>query len=394
MYTAKNEITSLNSKRKGLQKIDQINTKDFLEFLREILPLFKNNKLDLDNVIITEKPDGTAIRLAVLNNDLLFESSYSGLVNWNEMPFPEQTELMYKHLKDKFINIAKEIGFDFKLIGELIWCNELIENEKVTPVGASYLAKHFGKLGGIIIINLKKIINNELVDLTKEEYSKLTELIKNVSDSEFNFYSKELDMKFNTPIELHLNIDELIQLLKRPEYNKLRYSVKTDLAIINQVDEIKQEFLEQLENIINSTTGHFSAEGDLIEGLVLTVLNSGNEYGVFSRNYKTMKNNYVKYENNIEQAFYTFLETVFENKSLPVIKRKYNSELAAVYSERFDNAWKIFMNSFITNLNELTNDKTIPKASKYAQLHILNKKLDKYNKINNFKDFEQIFLIG
>ena len=99
-------------------------------------------------------------------------------------------------------------------------------------------------------------------------------------------------------------------------------------------------------------------------------------------------------ENNIEQTFYTFLETVFENKSLPVIKRKYNSELAAVYSERFDNAWKIFMNSFITNLNELTNDKTIPKASKYAQLHILNKKLDKYNKINNFKDFEQIFLIG
>ena len=124
-------MESLNSKRKGLQKIDQMNTKDFLEFLREILPLFKDNKLDLNNVIITEKPDGTAIRLVVLNNDLLFESSYSGLVSWDKMPFPEQTELMYNHLKDKFIAIANQIGFDFKLIGELIWCNELVENEKV-----------------------------------------------------------------------------------------------------------------------------------------------------------------------------------------------------------------------------------------------------------------------
>jgi hypothetical protein len=388
MYTAKNEINSLNSKRKGLQKIDQMNTKDFLEFLREILPLFKDNKLDLNKVIITEKPDGTAIRFAALNNDLLFESSYSGLVNWNEMPFPEQTELMYKHLTDKFIDIAKEIGFDFKLIGELIWCNELVENEKVTPVGASYLAKHFGKLGGIIIINLKKIINNELVDLTKEEYSKLTELIKNVSDSEFNFYSKETDMQFNTPIELHLNIDELIQLLTRPEYNKLRYSVKTDLAIINQVDEIKQEFLEQLENIINSTTGHFSAEGDLIEGLVLTVLNSGNEYGVFSRNYKTIKNNYVKYENNIEQAFYTFLNTVFNNKSLPIIRKKYNTFNKEYCMKQFENAWKIFYNEFLTNYNLLKNDPNIPKASKYAQLKILDKKLNTYSNIQNHQDFE------
>lgn len=379
---------SLDSKRKGLQKIDQMNTKDFLGFLREILPLFKDNKLDLENVIITEKPDGTAIRLAVLNNDLLFESSYSGLVSWDNMPFPEQTGLMYKHLKNKFINIAKEIGFDFKLIGELIWCNELVENEKVTPVGASYLAKHFGTFGGIIIINLKKIINNELLDLTKDEYTKLTELIKNISDDKFNFYSKETDMQFSTPIELHLNIDELIQLLKLPEYNKTRYSVKTDLAIINQVEEIKQKFLNQLENIINSTTGHFSAEGDLIEGLVLTVLNSGNEYGVFSRNYKTMKNNYVKYENNIDQAFYTFLDTVFNNKSLSIIRRKYSSFNKELCEQKFDTAWKVFYNEFLTNYNALKKDSNIPKASKYAQLKILEKKFNTYSKINNYQDFE------
>ena len=36
---------------------------------------------------------------------------------------------VFSHLTDKFIDITKEIGFDFKLIGELIWCNELVENE-------------------------------------------------------------------------------------------------------------------------------------------------------------------------------------------------------------------------------------------------------------------------
>ena len=33
----------------------------------------------------------------------------------------------------------------------------------------------------------------------------------------------------------------------------------------------------------------------------------------------------VKYENNIEQAFYTFLNTVFNNKSLSIIRKKYNT---------------------------------------------------------------------
>lgn len=140
-------MESLDTRRQGLQKIDQMNTKKFLDFLREILPLFKKNELDLNKVTITEKPDGSAIRLIVKDGELLFESSYSGIVTWDRMPFPEQGKWMKENLESSLVRISKDIGFDFKIIGELIWCDQMIENEKVTPVGASYLAKNFGEKG-------------------------------------------------------------------------------------------------------------------------------------------------------------------------------------------------------------------------------------------------------
>ena len=104
------EITNnLNTRRKGLQKIDKLNTKNFLDFLREILPLFKENKLNLDEVIITEKPDGSAIRLIMDNDNLLFESSYSGVVEWDKMSFPEQAKWMKFNLEDKLKEISHKI---------------------------------------------------------------------------------------------------------------------------------------------------------------------------------------------------------------------------------------------------------------------------------------------
>jgi hypothetical protein len=56
--------------------------------------------------------------------------------------------------------------------------------------------------------------------------------------------------------------------------------------------------------------------------------------------------------------------------------------------KQFENAWKIFYNEFLTNYNLLKNDPNIPKASKYAQLKILDKKLNRYSNIQTYQDFE------
>lgn len=388
------EITNnIDTRRKGLQKIDKLNTKNFLDFLREILPLFKENKLNLDEVTITEKPDGSAIRLIMNNDNLLFESSYSGVVEWDKMPFPEQAKWMKFNLEDKLKEISHKIGFNFKIIGELIWCDQLVENEKVTPVGASYLAKYFGTKGGIIIIDLKKIENNTLIDLENDEFFKLTALLKGISNDEFKFYSKQEDMKFNKSIELSLDIDQLVKMLQLPEYNKDRYTVK-DKKIIEEVDQIKNEFLDQLEYIINSTQGHFSEKGDLIEGLVLTVLKSGNEYGVFSRGYKDMKSKYNHYSADIENAENELLQNIFGYQIMSKIRSSYDNLNFNAYEEKFNDVWPAFLKLFKTNFNLLKNDSTIPLATKMAQLQILNKKLNKFNRILNFKDFLNEYRIG
>lgn len=385
-------MDKLNTKRVGMKKINQLSTHDFLKFLKEILPCFnKNNELDLDKVTVSEKIDGTAIRLAIINNDLFFESSYSGLVSWDKMPFPEQTELMYKKLKSILVNISNTVGYEFKLIGELIWAKDLVENEKVTPVGASYLAKYFGSFGGLIIFDIKKIVENDLIDLSEYEFNILKELIKRTSDSEFNFYSSE-DLIFNKTIKLTKNVKSILDIINQSEYNKPRFNKVKDFNILNTIENIREDILISFESVINSITGHFSEKTDLIEGIVINIKSSGNTYGLFSNNYKEMKNNYVKYENNIEQAFYTFLNAVFNNKSLPVIKRNYKMFDRNYCEQQFNKVWPIFYNEFVTNFNKLKYDTNIPKASKYAQTIILNKKLNTYNKIKNYQEFEQYFI--
>ena len=131
-------MNSLDTKRKGIKKVNQMSNHDFLKFLRELLPLFKDNELDLNAVTITEKIDGTAIRLVMINNELLFESSNSGVTTWDNMPFPEQTKFLKEHFEQSFINISKELNADFKVIGELIWVEGAEENGKITETKTIY----------------------------------------------------------------------------------------------------------------------------------------------------------------------------------------------------------------------------------------------------------------
>ena len=385
--------SSLDSKRHGLQKIDQMNTKKFLDFLREILPLFKDNQLDLNKVTITEKPDGSAIRLIVKDGRLLFESSYSGVVEWDKMPFPEQAEWMKKNLEDNLLKIQTAVGFDFKIIGELIWCDKLVENGKVTPVGASYLANKFGSKGGIIIIDLKKIENNELTDLDNEVFSYLTMLLKSINTDEFVFYSKQEDMQFTKSITLSLDINQLISLLKKPEYNKPRYTIK-DKAIIDEVEQIKQELLNQLEDVVNSTTGHFSDKSDLIEGLVLTVLDSHNEYGVFSKGYKAMKEKYHHYSNDMESLLRKFWQDLFGTFMMGKIKESYDPSKKSAYEAKFNEIWPDFIADYNDLADKLKNDKTVPLATKTAQISVIQKKLNNFNKVKSFDDLVETFGIA
>jgi hypothetical protein len=131
-------MQNINSERKGLQKIEQLSYKRFVSFMQDLYSCMTDNKLDMNKIYVTEKSDGTALRLVVMNNELYFESSHSGIVTYDKMPFKLQAKWMYENLKSSLLSIRDKVGFDFKIICELIWCQDMVTNGYVVPVCTPY----------------------------------------------------------------------------------------------------------------------------------------------------------------------------------------------------------------------------------------------------------------
>lgn len=380
----------LNTNRKSMQKLDQISTKQFVQFLHNFLPAIKNGKIDTNKVLITEKPDGSAIRVAVIDGELYFESSYSGLSTWDNVPFKEAAKWIYDNLKDKLVQVSTELGYNFKLVGELIWCFNNVEGGKVTPVGTTYEAKFFGEYGACIIINAMKITNDSLEALTDAKYTELVNKVKQLNSDMFKWFVKQQDLVYTEELSIDLDIDMLTELINSPEINKDRLLPKQDADIIKKIEEIRIYILERLEELILAAGGHFSLPGELIEGVVLT-FNDGTEYGVFSKNYKQQKEKYYIYQHNVEITFNDFLQAVFGNKVLSVIVKKLTPEKEEFIEKIFDSSWDLFKAIFKSNYDKLIAA-DIPKATKNIQLQMFEKKMIKYNKIETYKDFKREFL--
>lgn len=377
----------LDTKRKGIKKINQLNTHEFLNFLRQLLALFENNELNLNKITITEKIDGSAIRLIMLNNNLLFESSTSGVTTWDNVPFKNITKFLKNHLEHSFQKISKLLNADFKIIGELISVENSIENGKITPVGASYLANKFGTKGGIVIFEVKKILDNKLVDFSETEEKILLNELKKLNDKEFVFYDKSDIILKN--IKFNLDIKNLKYLLSLPEYNKVRYSSIKDKAILNSIEEIRTNITNQLENIINSTQGNFSALGDLIEGIVLKINDSGEQYGIFSNGYKELKKRYFKYTEQREQLTSEFFKNIFGYSMLSSIKKNLDINKRDIYKNNFNKFYLPFLEEYKQCFKNLINDKTIPLGTKNIQIEMFKQRLNSFEKLNTFEKLEQ-----
>lgn len=382
-----NLMNSLNTIRKGIRKVNQMNNVEFLRFLRQIIPLFKNGKLDLSKVKITQKIDGNATRFVWINNDLKFEQSRGGLRSYKEMSFADQYEWIYKHFKTKFAQISKQFKTDFKIIGELIWCEGMIEKGKITPVGASYLADKFGTKGGMVIFDLKKIENNSLIDFDSIQNEKILNAIINLSNEEFNFYdSNDITL---TDVEFTLDVQKLTKLLSLPEYNKEKYNIKTDKAIIDSIQQLKDDITTQLEIIINNTKGVFSEPGDMIEGMVIKINDSGNQYGMFSEGYKAKKLEYSKYRDIAEGYTEDFYKNVFNVNKISQIRKLQNLES---YQNKFNQYFKDYLDKLGKLIYQLKNDESIPLGTKIAQETLMKNRLQKLYLVQNYKDFLKIII--
>lgn len=377
-------IEQINSKRKPIKKIDAMTPKEFIAFLKEFLPYVKNGKVDLNDIRITQKIDGAAIALSWINNDMYFESSYSGITKWDKLPFPDAGKFLYETYYSYFQKIAEKYG-DFKIKGELIWINGMEENGKVTPVAASYLTEKFGKYGGIVIFDIYKIENGKLTDFSEVKEKLVSKMIEKLSNNNFTFYLNK-KIILNQNVTFTLDVDQLLSLVNNPEYNKDRFIKKRDEKIIEEIEKIKETVTDQLSNIIDKSGGAFSTEGDLIEGIVLRINSSGNQYGIFSRGYRQLKKKLWEKTSVIKSLYAQFLTDIFGYAQPRFIKYNWNKLNIVEAQNKLNSIKNDYINSIENIINQM-KEAPIPSCAKNTQLGIANGILNKIKDLNSIEQF-------
>lgn len=381
-------MEDINSTRKPIQKVNAMSPKEFIAFLKEFLPYVKNGKVDLNDIRITEKVDGSALSLLWNNNDMKFESSYSGVTSWDNLPFPDAGKFLYQTYRLIFRDIAEQFG-DFKIKGELIWIDGMEENGKVTPVGASYLTEKFGSFGGVVVFEIFKIENDKLTRFNDEDEKTIMEMIQDMNNDEFSFYLSQ-DIILNQNVNFTLDPNELLNIINSPEFNKERFDKKKDAKLIEEIQKIQNNVVKQLSNIVDQSKGAFSAEGDLIEGIVLKINSSGNQYGIFSDGYKNMKHSYWEKFEKINEIYNEFLKKVFGKSQRRFIEKDINS--GKNFKKKYDELINDYAEKITYEIEKLKNA-DIPKAVKSTQLSMGNNTAIKITSKLSYEDFIKKYII-
>ena len=377
-------MEDINSTRKPIQKVNAMSPKEFIAFLKEFLPYVKNGKVDLNDIRITEKVDGSALSLLWNNNDMKFESSYSGVTSWDNLPFPDAGKFLYQTYRLIFRDIAEQFG-DFKIKGELIWIDGMEENGKVTPVGASYLTEKFGSFGGVVVFEIFKIENDKLTRFNDEDEKTIMEMIQDMNNDEFSFYLSQ-DIILNQNVNFTLDPNELLSIINSPEFNKERFDKKADAKLIEEIQKIQNNVVKQLSNIVDQSKGAFSAEGDLIEGIVLKINSSGNQYGIFSDGYKNMKHSYWEKFENVKPLYMEFLKKVFGYSQLRYIKLHWNEIDKKQAQKTLDSIKDEYVKKIETLINDI-NESKIPSSVKNTQISMATKTLNKIKELKSVEKF-------
>jgi len=377
-------MEDINLNRKPILKVDQMAPEQFISFLREFLPYVKNGKVDLKDVRVTEKVDGSSIQLAWIDNDMKFESSYSGLTSWDNLPYPDAGKFLYETYRLIFRDIAEQFG-NFKIKGELIWIDGMEEDGKVTPIGASYLTNKFGSSGGIIVFEIFKIENNNLTRFSDEEEQTIMEMIQDMNNDEFSFYLSK-DILLNQNVNFTLDVDNLQKIISNPEFSKENFDKKEDANIIGEIKKIQENIVQQLSNIVDKSKGAFSAEGDLIEGIVLKINSSGNQYGIFSNGYKDMKHNYWEKFEKVKPLYAEFLKKVFGYSKIRFIKVHWDEIDKEKAQQSLDSIKDEYVNKMQKLIDEI-KESNIPSSVKNTQVSMASRILNKMRNINSVEEF-------
>ena len=144
--------------------------------------------------------------------------------------------------------------------------------------------------------------------------------------------------------------------------------------------------MSYLSTIVDKSKGAFSAEGDLIEGIVLKINSSGNQYGIFSNGYKDMKHGYWEAFENVKPIYMEFLKKVFGYSQLRFIKVHWDE----LNKEDAQQKLSLIKDEYVKKLEDTINkikELKIPSSVKNTQVSMATRILNKLKSINSVEEF-------
>jgi hypothetical protein len=374
-------IEALDNKRSFMLKIKAMTKKQMVEFIKKIKPYVKNGKINSTDLNVTEKVDGSSIKIAWFENEIYAESSYSGMIkDPNEFgsmfgePFAEVLRYYQKTFKKDFISKFKDVNF--KVVGELFYTKnmEIDDDGSVTFVTTKYDAK---KLGNIATIVAFEALEYDGESFTKPNKGILKDFLK-ISDKNLDvIYIANL--KFNSDIQVDVPV--LQKVLDNPEL-----IAKDNELLINVREALIQSFSEAIKNS-KKYEGDIKSIGSVIEGIVMDF--DGMKIAFQNPNwYKKKKELWFSVDllTQIEKEF--FFDIIGKKTKASVKKYIRENGLDATLQKNLKNAIPILKEKF--NKIKVSND--IPKNLQKNQISVLKEKkkiIDKlkYNDLNSLKKF-------
>lgn len=334
----------LDTKRRSMVKITQMNPKQFIEFIETLKTYVKGNKFDLSSIDVTEKIDGNALRIAVMDDTLYLESSYSGMKSSPSdfggpfgKSFSETFKFLKKNMEKDLRQIAKKYS-EFKLIGEYLYTDgaPIDPDGTVTFVATKYDASKLGTFGTFVAFDLQELNEDRSAfESGGKNSEQILKEIKKLSNAEFTFFTKN-DIKWSGHLELTYEMDEdkLSEILSSKEFLS---------------DKANKETFENIKHqIANAFTVAFATRGSVlgipsstVEGIVLNFENEGLLVGAQNPEWKVLKNKIFEISDRLSDAFseFTFSWSGFkaDNKIRSLLDDDANLEkFSDIYAKNLD----------------------------------------------------------
>ena len=370
-------IEALNTDKNFILKIKAMNKKQMVEFIKKIKPFVKNGKINTTELDVTEKVDGSSVKISWFDHKINIESSYSGMVNnpnsFNKNPFGVPFAETLKYYQKTFTKqFEKQFGdTNFKVIGELFYTKdiEVDKDGSVTFVATKYNPKMLGKIATIITFTALEYDGTSF----SKPNPKILKQFNKISDKNLTVQSIK-GLKFQS--EINLEVPILQDILKNPE------KVLDDKELLESVRQaFKDSFADALKNA-EQYDGDLKSIGSVIEGIVMDLgdMQVAYQNPEWQAKHKEMWN-VVELMGEYDKEFY--FDIIGKRSKVSV--KKYLRENG--FDKTLQNKMKTAIPVLINKYNKLTISPDLPKNLKKGQENGLKLRMVKVNNLKSDNEY-------